>query len=192
MLAMTLPPASENLPESTGGAEVRCQRLPSVGRWRAAELRAVVEFLLSAPIVFQLGGLEASREARLREACEAEGSRLWTLRDLLQHPEPPLELLRMAKDYAKAGADHPVSPLPEEAALALYYASIAAALVRRNFSISRLSDDELYHGFDWAAQQPWLDEASRRLLREARKGTGRRASSPRRRERSSPWRSDSN
>jgi hypothetical protein len=50
----------------------------------------------------------------------------------------------------------------------------------------------LYHGFDWAAQQPWLDEASRRLLREARKGTGRRASSPRRRERSSPWRSDSN
>lgn len=50
--------------------------------------------------------------------------------DLLSHPNPPEELLKATKDFAKTCRLGPHKTLPPEIASALYYASIAAALVR--------------------------------------------------------------
>ena len=54
-------------------------------------------------------------------------------------------------------------------AAALYYASIATALVRLDARISQLKDAELQRGLLWAKDQPWVDNQTRELLVEALK-----------------------
>jgi len=57
--------------------------------------------------------------------------------------------------------------LPDEVATALYYAAIAAALIRCEERITDLDDASLRHGFQWGVEQPWGDEAVKSVLREA-------------------------
>jgi hypothetical protein len=47
----------------------------------------------------------------------------------------------------------------------LYFASIAAALVRRGKRISQLDDDTLRSCFERIMTEPWLDEDTRTLMR---------------------------
>jgi hypothetical protein len=87
--------------------------------------------------------------------------------DLFHHPAPPLELLEMTKDFAKANMDQAQSSLPNEVAAALYYTSIAAALVRLDARITRLQEAELRRGLLWTREQGWLDEDTKQLLLQA-------------------------
>ena len=77
---------------------------------------------------------------------EAQGLLLKSFADLFHHPAPVIELLELAKDFAKANMDHPESGLPGEIAATLYYTSIAAALVRLDARISQLADADLQRG----------------------------------------------
>jgi len=52
----------------------------------------------------------------------------------------------------------------------LYYACIAAALLRLKARISKLSDADLSRGLRWAVEQPWLDEETKQLLAKALAG----------------------
>ena len=97
---------------------------------RPVELRALWRHQLSSPLQFDLSNLERGAGACLRELSAAEGLLLRSLGDLLQHPHPPLELLRFAKDFAKAHEQSPDDLLPAEMARMLYYAAIAAAWAR--------------------------------------------------------------
>ena len=90
--------------------------------------------------------------------------------DLLHHPRPPIELLELTKAFAKACRSHPDSPLPDEVATVLYLGSIVAAMTRCDRPISKLGSDGLRHGLDWALNQPWLDQPTRNLLEEGRRG----------------------
>jgi hypothetical protein len=135
--------------------------------WRPDELAAMFRHQLSAPILVDLGSFDARTANRLRTVTDAQGLLLKSFADLFHHPSPAKELLETVKEFAKANMDHPESGLPAEIASALYYTSIAAALVHLNERISRLSDADLQSGFRWAQQQTWLDEATRGLLREA-------------------------
>ena len=136
--------------------------------WRPEELQAVLEYQLAAPMQFDLGGLDPGLTRKLRTLSAAEGLLLQSLRDLFQHPHPPLDLLTLVKGFAKSSSEYPDSPYPREVALVLYYLSIAVALLRCQTRITSLSDEELSRGLDWALEQKWLDEASRQTLAEAR------------------------
>ena len=135
--------------------------------WRPDELGAIFRHQLSAPVLVDLGGYDAGLAARLRNLGEAQSLLLKSFADLFLHPAPPRELLELTKDFAKANMDSAVSALPGEVAAALYYTSIAAALVKLEARISRLSDADLHRGLLWTANQPWLDETTRQLLRQA-------------------------
>ena len=63
--------------------------------------------------------------------------------------------------------DHAESSLPNEVAAALYYTSIAAALVRLDARITRLPEAELRRGLLWTREQAWLDEETKQLLLQA-------------------------
>ena len=78
-----------------------------------------------------------------------------------------LELLRLAKDFAKANMDHPDGILPKEVAAVLYYASISAALLRLDERISQLKDADLERGLRWAKDQPWVNKQIQQLLADA-------------------------
>ncbi len=96
-----------------------------------------------------------------------------SVQELLEHPNPPLELLKAVKDLSKRHKADRQSVLSPEMGLLLYYGSIAAALVRRGQRITRLRDDDLRNGFTWVIKQSWAGEQVRELFRQAlRKLTG--------------------
>jgi hypothetical protein len=136
-------------------------------QWGPDELAAIFRHQMSAPVLVDLGGFEPQKAARLRVLTEAQGLLVRSFADLFRHPSPPLELLRLTKDFAKANLNHPEALLPPEIATVLYYASLAAALVKRNERITRLSNADLREGLTRAVMHPWLDEETKQLLIEA-------------------------
>ena len=132
--------------------------------WRPDELAAIFRHQISTPMLVDLGGFDPRNAARLKLVSEAQGLLLNSFADLLQHPAPPVELLELVKNFAKANLDQPESGLPPEIASALYYLCIAAALVRRDARISQLPDADLRRGLSWTREQAWLDEPARELL----------------------------
>ena len=144
---------------SSGGERTRL--------WRADELAAIFRHQMSAPMVVDLGAFDTVTAARLRCLSEAQGLLLKSFGDLFHHPAPVVELLELVKSFAKANVDHPESGLPGEVAAALYYTSIAAALVRLDVRITQLPDDELRAGLQRTVEQTWLDDKTRELLAQA-------------------------
>jgi len=135
--------------------------------WRPEELAAIFKHQISTPMEVDLGGFDPRTATRLKLVSEAQGLLLKSFDDLFHHATPPLELLEMVKDFAKANLEHPESGLPAEIASALYYASIASALVHLNLRITRLSDGELRRGLVWTREQGWLDDRTKELLGQA-------------------------
>ena len=131
------------------------------GQWQANEMAAVLRHQLDARILpFRTTSDEA------RHARESGRERL-TFIDLFLQPNPSLELLVQAKDFAKGNREHPASPLAPEICTVLYYASIVAALSRRQTRITNLTDAELFHGIRWCLDQPWLDSRLHNMLEES-------------------------
>lgn len=132
-------------------------RLDAARPWVAAELGDILHHQLHAAVAVDLAALDPTLAPKLRELAVARGLVLSSFGDLLRHPQPPLELLGLVKEFAKANRHHPRSPLPAEVATVLYYAAIAAALVACGTRITRLSDARLCEGWHWVQAQPWID-----------------------------------
>ena len=115
--------------------------------WPAKELAAKLEEPLN-----KFGGeLNCSKEIQ-------------TVRELLEHPNPPIELLIRVKDLSKR---RPRDLFPPEMALLLYYGSIAAGMVRCGKRITKLRDEDLRNGFSWAVKEQWVPEKICELFRQA-------------------------
>jgi len=137
--------------------------------WGANELAALFHHQMSAPMLMDLGSFDPRTAEQLKTLAAGQGLLLSSFADLFNHPAPPLQLLQMVKDFAKANMDHPESGLPREIATALYYSSIAAALVRLDARISQLPDADLQRGLRKAQEQKWLDAQTKALLAGALK-----------------------
>jgi hypothetical protein len=135
--------------------------------WGEQDLAAVLRHQLAAP---------------LREAGAKPRGEIVTLGDLLTHPAPPEDLLRRVKKWAKAGMPEDAEaggfPLPREVAGVLYFAAVAAALVRGGQPIARLEGPGVIKGARWALARRWLDEATASLFREALAGLEPRPAGP--------------
>lgn len=140
---------------------------PMPRTWEEGELKAVWRHQLSAPVSFDLGNTDPVLAPKLKTLCSSEGLLLKSFLDLLNHPRPPLELLKMAKDFAKLNRRHPRSPLPREVATALYYACIAAALAKCGTRITRMSNETLEQGLRWILSRDWIDDDTRAVARSA-------------------------
>jgi len=149
-------------------ADVLEAGLESARPWRPKELAAAWDYHLSAPLEFELGTLSAPRERALRDLTMAQGLTLSSLRALMQHPVPPVELLTMIAKFAKACSKSKDPPLPAEVAGVLYYLAIAVALTRLGTLVTRLRRADLVRGLDWAMAQPWVDQSSKATLDQAR------------------------
>ena len=123
--------------------------------WREQELAAVLRHQMGAPLRVDLGTRDDETAA--------------TFHDLLHHPAPPIELLVLANDFAKACRTGPRSALPKEVAAVIYFAAIAVARHKCGTLITQLSPEELRAGVEWVLAQPWVDRATRALFEQ---GTG--------------------
>jgi hypothetical protein len=86
-----------------------------------------------------------------------------TVRELLEHANPPMALLISLKDLSKR---RPRDLFPPEMALLLYYGSIAAGMVRCGKKITKLPDEDLRNGFSWAIKEQWVPEKICELFRQ--------------------------
>lgn len=129
---------------------------PEARLWRPEELGALLRHQLTAPIEVDLGSLPKATAQQLKGMTESEGLLLKSLADLLDHPRPPLSLLRLVKDFAKAAHAAPRGPLPPEIARVMYYSSIAAAYLRWGERITQLDGEAMLRGFDWVQNQDWV------------------------------------
>ena len=132
--------------------------------WDASELGAILHHQLSTPLQVDLAQLKQAHAIRVRNLADAQGLTLKSFGDLLRHPHPPVELLKIVKDFAKASRLNPHGPLPRDIASVLYFAAIAAARVRCRRRISELGDAALAEGLRWVLARPWLDAELRELI----------------------------
>ncbi len=122
---------------------------------------------ISAPVEYSLEGIGPGKRGGLARLCASHGLLIRSIADLLSHPNPPVELLELTKDYAKASREHPESALPPEVATVLYFACIAAAFLRCGRRITELADEPIKRGMEWGTSIPWLDDGTRALFVEA-------------------------
>jgi hypothetical protein len=153
--------------EVKGLAAVMAAGSEAAGLWRPEDVAAVFRHQMASPVLVDLAGFDPATAARLKTLAAAQSLLLKSFADLFFHPSPPLELLELTKDFAKVNMDQPASAIPGEVAAALYYLSIASALVRLDRRITRLGDVELRRGLLWVKERPWLDAPARQLLEDA-------------------------
>jgi len=143
--------------------------------WSKSELAAILRHQLRAPLEADLATVVSTQadadggaaDVSSRPAAELRLSAdrgIRTFADLLSHPKPPLELVRLMKDYAKV-ARHDGS-LPLEVATLLYYASLSLARLRCGQSITDLDDAALRSGLEWGVRRSWADDLVRSIFEE--------------------------
>jgi len=144
--------------------------------WRSEELGAILRHQLAAPVFFDLERFEPEKAARLQAtlAGGVSGGEIRSYADLFHLWRPPLELLRLTKDFAKSHLNHPDATLPREVATVLYYASILVARLRCGESLSRLNEEALLKGVLWVLAQSWVDAETRALFEEGHARLGER------------------
>jgi hypothetical protein len=121
--------------------------------WSPTDLRQMVRHQMRSPLMVDLSPGDSG------DPSHHQG--IESFDNLFTADAPPLDLLVLTKNFAKASLGSTNGALPPEIAHLLYYLSIATARVRVGKSISTLSRDELIAGLVWCLDQPWLDDATR-------------------------------
>jgi len=134
--------------------------------WNPAEMQAMWSHQMSALLETDLGELAAVKSGQESPLPSFAGK---TFRELFSHPEPPLALLKLTKEFAKRTLKDSDDKQLKEIASALYYATYAAALTRCSKSLGSLAGHNLVAGFSWALERPWLDEPTTTLIQSALK-----------------------
>jgi hypothetical protein len=122
-----------------------------VVKWSDDDLRSILLHQLAAPIVPDLGPAAFTCPLDARTVSAMSFGRL------LSMPNPPVELLQLAKDFAKTADCPDGKSLPTEIATLLYYALIAISLVRSSgVPATNLTPAQLRAGMEWGLARSWL------------------------------------
>ncbi len=135
--------------------------------WRAGEIEAILGHQLAAPLGEDLGKPLLDLDRDLEASGRFHGLRDMSAEALLLDPRPPLEALRLLKDYARDQRESPDPLLPSEVAAVLYFGSIAAAELRHGERISTLERTGVRGGIEWILARKWLRGPLRALFAEA-------------------------
>jgi DNA-directed RNA polymerase specialized sigma24 family protein len=136
--------------------------------WSADERMQLLDHLLRQPLAVILNDLDDGIPLLLARAEAAKsGEPLTTLNDLFGHSSPPLELLNGIKRWARRAVRDDASYLPSELCSLIYFAAIAAALVRYDRRITKSDDTTLEFGFRRVLMQPWQCSSMNGLIAAA-------------------------
>ncbi|MEF8787801.1 MAG: hypothetical protein V5A84_01910 [Planctomycetota bacterium] len=138
---------------STGDAEARDE--------------SVLRRVLSTPLIDRLSNARSHWETALEELCSKQDPPIHTVRDLLLHPFPPVGVLIILKNAAKASRNCPDGPLSDHVSTALYLSAIGIAWLRCGELITTLDIHDLGENLSWAARQSWDDPEIVEVLESA-------------------------
>jgi DNA-directed RNA polymerase specialized sigma24 family protein len=140
--------------------------------WDDSELDELLATCFAEPVTV-CPAWDAAPPGLLLEAPGPCGEGVPTLGQLLQQPQPDLAALEGLKRAARSQLNQADPVLPRRVAETLYFAAIAAALVRRHTRISTSPDNVLRSGFSMLLGCPWLEPWLQQLLLEARQSLER-------------------
>jgi hypothetical protein len=135
--------------------------------WPHEELGAILRHQLASSVQLDLETLGSPFWSRLHALPPAQQPGKLTFGELFQRADPPLELLSLVKQFAKASRIRGESVLPAEIATVIYLTSIVVARLRCGQRITEQSDEALRYGIQWVIDQPWVDGGTRALFRQA-------------------------
>jgi hypothetical protein len=130
------------------------------------DLAKILEFHLSTAIDEFPGIADCTNLRRKAVRSSAQGT--LTLADLLQQSDPALDLLQQVKEAARQESARKNATMPHRTAEAIYFTTIAVALVRCNASISSRPANALRSAFDMLLTGEWLPSWQRQVLLDAR------------------------
>jgi hypothetical protein len=136
-------------------------------QWQEQDLPAMLQHQFAAPLNFDLLSQHlAGGEARTREKTlsGAASIRIDTFKDLLTHPAPPFELLKLAKEFFKWRTQACKKDSPEWRIAYLFYLLSLLAAGNDASRLSALSPKALLKGVKWALEQTWIDPQTRQFI----------------------------
>ena len=129
--------------------------------WREEDLSAILHAQLHQPLSRLFHPMLGERTA---DVLALAGADIQTLDDLLHAATPSMQLLQLAKDYAKSAPRHPHDAVPRDVAKVLYFAAISVAQ-RHGHRISSLTPTDVREGIAWACRLPWVDSRTKAALK---------------------------
>jgi len=133
--------------------------------WQPDELAAIFKHLLDSPLVDEVEAVRPRLAEKLRQCSVSPGEAFHTFGDLFGGEQPPLDLLKLVKEFCKYVEDD--ESLPADVAFVLYAAVISAALVRLDERITSADDRSLRSRIQWAGTREWIDAEMKTLFEEA-------------------------
>ena len=160
----------ENLTSSNDRSEfapLLTRELGRAGDWSESDISDIFHHQMKVPLSVELSNLDPECSARLRAYADDRSLVIKSLSDLLTHPTPPVELLQMIKDFAKANRTQTEEGLPGPVASSIYYLAIASAWVALGRRITTMADEGVVKGLRWTAKRPWIGPAYLGILEQA-------------------------
>ena len=133
--------------------------------WQPLDLAGVLRHQLAKPLA-DVTGRNLNEVVHAPDVNAAADQPLLTVSDLFRHSRPPLELLEIVKRHGRKQARRTRQGWPKDVGSVIYFASIAAALVRHDQRITKLDDDVLRLGFQRMLDFVWVEAPLRPLLAE--------------------------
>jgi hypothetical protein len=140
------------------------------GNWDPAELGDLLRHCLSAPASEYLRGVAGTIYPSAEFAADSPSEHAaagMPLGELLHCADPPLGLLIAVKTRARRLTSPGTSDVPVEIHQVVYFAAIAAALVRHGELISKSGPDVLRIGWERLGGEAYVEEGLRRLFEAA-------------------------
>jgi hypothetical protein len=167
---LTVPPADT---ESWGDTSASWQSMfdPQPDRdtlWSEAELTQLLNHQLRQNLSKVLNELGESVPIQPKDSAAAYSDKPpATLDELFRHPAPTLKTLDAVKRWARRAVRDDAGQLPTEISSLIYFAAIAAALVRCRARISKSDDATLRFGFEQQLTRPCANSFLHTLIRQA-------------------------
>ena len=141
--------------------------------WAVVDAASIFHHQMNAPLDFDLSGETRPGNttlSALKELSAAQTLGIKTFGQLFRHPSPPIEILKLAKDFFKRMAGvHPKDSAEYQVAYACYVLSVTVVRIKHEKRITNLSDASLLKGLDWTLRQAWVETSIRQVLDQARR-----------------------
>lgn len=139
---------------------------PAGSDWSQDDLKSMLRHCMAGPISSFLASDEAGENPQATLNPLLEHPSIASINDLLERPNPPLDLLNAIKSHAKRFLAAKPPPVPPIISSVIYYAVILCARLKLDRSISNLPDPRILEGVEELLRIPWLPTSVQGLMRD--------------------------
>ena len=128
---------------------------------------ASFQLQMALPLRTALADVSPRMTALLSLVAGENDQPIVTLGDLFEHPQPPIEILQIVKEWATQCMQKKNDDIPPRVAPVIYLAAVAAAFVKCQHRLTRSDDTDLQVTFRQALGTSWITGSVRHLFQNA-------------------------